>query len=115
MNRVHWFQAGDQSSLFLIRFVFTSLPCVYVDPPLASLLRIYISLHNILTKLIMGPSISVRKYIRWFPDTESEPTDTVVVTSVENRFVDIRILKPTKPDNESHQREIIWHLDIWLL
>ncbi|EME41250.1 hypothetical protein DOTSEDRAFT_81620 [Dothistroma septosporum NZE10] len=41
----------------------------------------------------MTPSISKREYIRWLPDKPSEPTSTIVVTSPENRFVDVRILK----------------------
>ena len=42
----------------------------------------------------MSPSISIREYIRWLPESASEPTTTVVLTSAENCFVDIRILKP---------------------
>lgn len=42
----------------------------------------------------MAPSISIREHIRWLPERESEPTSTLVLTSPENRFVDIRILKP---------------------
>ncbi|KAI0433955.1 hypothetical protein F5Y09DRAFT_18235 [Xylaria sp. FL1042] len=38
-------------------------------------------------------SISIRDSIRWLPDVASEPTSTVVLTSLERRFVDIRILK----------------------
>ncbi|KAI1426709.1 hypothetical protein F5Y12DRAFT_783750 [Xylaria sp. FL1777] len=39
-------------------------------------------------------SISIRDSIRWLPDEPaSEPTSTVVLTSPEHRFVDIRILK----------------------
>lgn len=41
----------------------------------------------------MAPSISKREYIRWLPDKPGEPTSTIVVTSAQNRFVDIRILK----------------------
>jgi hypothetical protein len=44
-------------------------------------------------------SISVRESIRWLPDAASEPTSTVVLTSPERRFVDIRILKHW--DNQS--------------
>lgn len=39
-------------------------------------------------------SISLRKYIRWLPDEASEPTSTIVVTSPQRRFVDIRVLLP---------------------
>ncbi|KAI2637528.1 hypothetical protein GGS21DRAFT_483444 [Xylaria nigripes] len=38
-------------------------------------------------------SISIRESIRWLPDTASEPTTTIVLTSPGHRFVDIRILK----------------------
>ncbi|KAI8947192.1 hypothetical protein F4801DRAFT_525007 [Xylaria longipes] len=38
-------------------------------------------------------SISIRNSIRWLPDAASEPTSTVVLTSPEHRFVDIRVLK----------------------
>lgn len=37
-------------------------------------------------------SISVRKFIRWLPAEASEPTSTLVLTSPERRYVDIRIL-----------------------
>ena len=37
-------------------------------------------------------SICTREYIRWLPDEPSEPTSTVVVTSPQNRYVDIRVL-----------------------
>lgn len=36
-------------------------------------------------------SISFRKFIRWLPDEASEPTSTLVLTSPEKRFVDIRV------------------------
>ncbi|KAI8634704.1 hypothetical protein F5Y19DRAFT_121719 [Xylariaceae sp. FL1651] len=38
-------------------------------------------------------AISVRESIRWLPEAASEPTSTIVLTSPERRFVDIRILK----------------------
>ncbi|KAK5740687.1 hypothetical protein LTR17_004492 [Elasticomyces elasticus] len=41
----------------------------------------------------MAPSISIREHIRWLPDPASEPTSTLVLTSNENRFIDIRVLK----------------------
>jgi hypothetical protein len=44
----------------------------------------------------MSASISIREYIRWLPDQPSEPTTTVVLTSPEKRFVDIRVFK--EPD-----------------
>ncbi|KXH41566.1 hypothetical protein CSAL01_01068 [Colletotrichum salicis] len=40
-------------------------------------------------------SISFREHIRWIPDEASEPTSTVVLTSPQRRFVDLRILKQT--------------------
>ncbi|KAK0620051.1 hypothetical protein B0T14DRAFT_537645 [Immersiella caudata] len=40
--------------------------------------------------------ISIRKYIRWLPDEASEPTSTIVLTSPERRFVDLRILLEPK-------------------
>lgn len=46
--------------------------------------------------------ISIREYIRWLPDESDEPTSTIVLTTPERRFVDIRILKPTSSSpNES--------------
>ncbi|KAK4169849.1 protein HRI1 [Cladorrhinum sp. PSN259] len=39
--------------------------------------------------------ISIRESIRWLPDAPSEPTSTIVLTSPERRYVDIRILNPT--------------------
>jgi hypothetical protein len=45
--------------------------------------------------------ISIREYIRWLPDERDEPTSTIVLTTPERRFVDIRILKPTAPDESS--------------
>lgn len=35
--------------------------------------------------------ISIRKHIRWLPGEASEPTSTVVLTSPDRRFVDLRI------------------------
>lgn len=52
------------------------------------------------TSKSMAPNISIRKYIQWFPDVAKEPTGTVVLTTGENRFVDIRILKPTNSKQE---------------
>lgn len=56
----------------------------------------------------MVPSISTREYIRWLPEQASEPTSTVVLTSANNRFVDIRILRPTQDkhvDEDSERNE----------
>ncbi|KAL6400880.1 HRI1 domain protein [Ilyonectria robusta] len=39
-------------------------------------------------------SISLREHIRWLPDEASEPTSTVVVTSPQRRYVDLRIFRP---------------------
>lgn len=36
--------------------------------------------------------VSIRKSIRWLPDDASEPTSTIVLSSSQRRFVDIRIL-----------------------
>ncbi|OIW25695.1 hypothetical protein CONLIGDRAFT_708394 [Coniochaeta ligniaria NRRL 30616] len=38
--------------------------------------------------------ISLRESIRWLPDSPSEPTSTVVLTSPDKHFVDVRILLP---------------------
>lgn len=43
----------------------------------------------------MPHNISIRESIRWLPNDADEPTTTLVLTSAENRFVDIRILKET--------------------
>ncbi|CAJ2509839.1 Uu.00g057390.m01.CDS01 [Anthostomella pinea] len=50
-------------------------------------------------------SISIRDSIRWLPEPASEPTSTVVLTSPERRFVDIRILKPTS-NGEAAENEV---------
>lgn len=44
-------------------------------------------------------SISFRKFIRWLPDEASEPTSTLVLTSPEKRFVDIRVVLPDGKDS----------------
>ncbi|KID80361.1 sodium/nucleoside cotransporter, partial [Metarhizium brunneum ARSEF 3297] len=41
----------------------------------------------------MSMSISTRRCIRWLPGEASEPTSTIVLTSPQRRFVDLRILK----------------------
>ncbi|KAK3352736.1 hypothetical protein B0T25DRAFT_455437 [Lasiosphaeria hispida] len=43
--------------------------------------------------------ISIRESIRWLPDEASEPTSTIVLTSPEHRFVDLRILLDAKPSS----------------
>ncbi|KAK0726538.1 hypothetical protein B0T21DRAFT_336919 [Apiosordaria backusii] len=42
----------------------------------------------------MAADISLRKSIRWLPHPASEPTSTIVLTSPERRFVDIRVFLP---------------------
>lgn len=49
-------------------------------------------------------TISVRDSIRWVPDDASEPTSTIVLTSPQRRFVDLRILHSTS-DNESDESQ----------
>lgn len=44
----------------------------------------------------MPPNISVREWIRWLPDPGNEPTSTLVLTSEQGRFVDIRILRSSQ-------------------
>lgn len=41
----------------------------------------------------MDGFISIRKSIRWLPGVASEPTSTIVLTSPQRHFVDLRILK----------------------
>lgn len=41
--------------------------------------------------------ISIREYIRWPPAPAREPTSTVVLTSPERRFVDVRIIPDDGP------------------
>ncbi|OAA45592.1 hypothetical protein NOR_03381 [Metarhizium rileyi] len=38
-------------------------------------------------------SVSVRRSIRWLPEETNEPTSTIVLTSPQRHFVDLRILK----------------------
>ena len=56
----------------------------------------------------MAPNISIRQYIRWLPDQPSEPTNTIVLTSAENRFVDVRILNPSTDSDAGgiHERKV---------
>ncbi|KAI8209197.1 hypothetical protein K4K52_000714 [Colletotrichum sp. SAR 10_76] len=57
------------------------------------------------TNVKMG-SISFREHIRWVPDEAGEPTSTIVLTSPQRRFVDLRILKaPTAEGQEAHGAE----------
>lgn len=49
----------------------------------------------------MSPGISIREGIRWLPKPFSEPTRTVVLTSPENRFVDVRILSRDTTDEDA--------------
>lgn len=49
-------------------------------------------------------SISFREHIRWIPDEASEPTSTIVLTSPQRRFVDLRILK-SAPTADAAQSE----------
>lgn len=42
--------------------------------------------------------ISRRKFIRWLPDEASEPTSTIVLTSPQDRFVDLRIISASELD-----------------
>ncbi|KAL1306035.1 hypothetical protein AAFC00_004163 [Neodothiora populina] len=51
------------------------------------------------------PSISIREWIKWMPDAESEPTSTLVLTSSRKQFVDVRILKPTQHGEPELPRE----------
>ena len=48
----------------------------------------------------MAPSISMREWIRWLPAPESEPTNTLVLTSAQNYYVDIRVLRES-PERET--------------
>ncbi|KAF2761239.1 hypothetical protein EJ05DRAFT_497789 [Pseudovirgaria hyperparasitica] len=43
-------------------------------------------------------SISERVHIRWGEDASSEPTHTLVLTSLRHQFIDIRIFKATEKD-----------------
>lgn len=43
-------------------------------------------------------SISTRVSIQWNDDQPSEPTSTIVVTSITKHFVDVRIVEPDKID-----------------
>lgn len=57
----------------------------------------------------MAPNISIREYIRWLPEEASEPTTTLVLTSAENRFVDIRIIKAANDSQPHTQTESKYH------
>ena len=45
--------------------------------------------------------ISIREYIRWLPNASEEPTSTIVLTTPERRYVDIRVLKPTSLEEDA--------------
>lgn len=61
-------------------------------------------------------SISFRKFIRWVPEEASEPTSTLVLTSPEKRFVDIRVLLPDGKDslanNEGNEQYLLANKEI---
>lgn len=67
--------------------------------PFARLTPHILPIQCVLAPVSMSPSISVRDSIRFLPQPADEPTRTVVLTSPENRFVDIRILRPP-PDTK---------------
>ncbi|OJT12811.1 hypothetical protein TRAPUB_10646 [Trametes pubescens] len=51
-------------------------------------------------------SISERLYIRWFPDEASEPTSTLVLTTPNRHFVDLRFYKSgPSPDDSTPSAE----------
>ncbi|KAH8168327.1 protein HRI1 domain-containing protein [Sarocladium implicatum] len=56
-------------------------------------------------------SISIRQSIRWLPDEAEEPTSTIVLTSPQRRFVDLRVFKPS-PDSDTIPKG---QLDPWQL
>ncbi|ETS81679.1 hypothetical protein PFICI_06681 [Pestalotiopsis fici W106-1] len=45
-------------------------------------------------------SISIRESIRWLPEEATEATTTIVLTSPEKRFVDLRIFNPEKAESK---------------
>ncbi|EMC92810.1 hypothetical protein BAUCODRAFT_263048 [Baudoinia panamericana UAMH 10762] len=55
----------------------------------------------------MPPNISLRESIRWLPDEAYEDTNTVVLTSGEQRFVDVRLRK-TDEGTRGQDPEIDW-------
>ncbi|GFP60188.1 hypothetical protein TASIC1_0016007600 [Trichoderma asperellum] len=59
-------------------------------------------------------SLSFRKFIRWVPEEASEPTSTLVLTSPEKRFVDIRVLLPDGKDSlaDNEDRELIVEAEV---
>lgn len=54
--------------------------------------------------------ISIRKWIRWESHSPTPPTSTIVLTSPQRRFVDIRVLLPlpTPPDSELPLEQLEW-------
>jgi len=53
----------------------------------------------------MTPNISIREYIRELPENATEPTITIVLTSAESRFVDVRIYKATDDSVVTSEKE----------
>ncbi|KAF1924074.1 uncharacterized protein M421DRAFT_297713 [Didymella exigua CBS 183.55] len=49
--------------------------------------------------------VSIRKSIRWLPEDASEPTSTIVLSSAQRRFVDIRILKPGSDESKDQDEK----------
>jgi hypothetical protein len=50
--------------------------------------------------------ISIREHIRWLPEEPGEPTSTIVLTTPNRRFVDLRILKPSSSDDASGESAV---------
>ncbi|KAI9155545.1 Solute carrier family 28 member 3 [Paramyrothecium foliicola] len=67
---------------------------------------ITIGAHSGKPRVNMG-TISLRDSIRWIPDEASEPTSTIVVTSPQRRFVDLRILRSALPPHGEGANEIL--------
>jgi len=53
----------------------------------------------------MAPNISIREYIRELPENATEPTITIVLTSAESRFVDVRIYKAADGGEVAPEKE----------
>ncbi|KAG6059915.1 hypothetical protein E4U32_003758 [Claviceps aff. humidiphila group G2b] len=61
----------------------------------------------------MAGTISIRKSIRWIPGPACEPTRTMVLTSPQGRFVDVRVLKKGEADgavDDAEARDRSGHL-----
>ncbi|KAL7943945.1 hypothetical protein V8C42DRAFT_92873 [Trichoderma barbatum] len=52
-------------------------------------------------------SLSFRKFIRWLPEEAGEPTSTLVLTSPDKRFVDIRVSLADGSDSLADSDEIL--------